>query len=89
MECIYNGENNHRIDRSADKRMGETAMVSEGCNRAFQVPEDIDVGKFRGQREHERRVAGAAVKSRASHACAGEQVSDRFHYGTEGKPLVG
>ena len=83
MECVYNGENNRRINGSADKRMANPAMVSECGNRAFEAPENIDVGKFCGQGQHERRIAGAAVKSRASHACAREQVSDWFHYGTE------
>jgi hypothetical protein len=58
--------------------MCEAAMVGETEGRAFEAAEDIQIRRFRSESECERGKRGLAVESGAAHACAGEEVGNRF-----------
>ena len=58
--------------------MGETAMMGESEDWALEIAQDIQVGRFRRERNRGRGQRGRAVQSGTSHASAGQEVSDRF-----------
>jgi hypothetical protein len=43
--------------------MGETTVVSESVNRAFESPEHIEIGGLRGKRHRRCGEGGFAVES--------------------------
>ena len=68
----------YSVERDADERMSEPAMVSEPERRTAKAAQYVQVGRFGGERERERGQRGLAVEPGTSHARAGQKVSDRF-----------
>jgi hypothetical protein len=60
--------------------MSEAAMMGEAEDRAFEIAEDIEIRRFRGQRGSGRGQSRPAIQPGASQACAGEEVSDGFQF---------
>ena len=78
-------EQPHRADHdSGNHRHGpegvrDAAMVLELVDRAAESPKNVEVGGLCGQNGRKRSVGRLAVESGAAQACAGKQMSDRFH----------
>jgi hypothetical protein len=59
--------------------MGYTAVMGKLVYRPAKAPKHIQVGRF-GRHGHGKRSVGRpAVKTGASQACSGEEMSDGFH----------
>ncbi len=54
-------------------------MVGEAGERPPEGGDDVDIGRFGGEREGEGGEAGGAVESGAAETRAGEEVGDGFH----------
>ena len=58
--------------------MSEAAMMGKAEDRILEIAEDVDIGRFRGQRHRGRRQRRFAVEPGAAQAGASQKVSDRF-----------
>ena len=58
--------------------MRESPVVREIVNRAFESPENIQVGSFGGQRHGGRGERSLAIESSSCENSARQKVSDRF-----------
>ncbi len=75
------------MNRHADKRVRNAAMMLKGRNWALEVPEHVAVGSLGGQRHRKRGVRRLAIESRAPHAGAGKHMSEWVQGSIEGARL--
>ncbi len=58
--------------------MRESAMMRKIGYAALQLPEDVEIGRFSGQRHSRGRERSFSVASGSAQHRAGEKMSDRF-----------
>lgn len=55
-------------------------MMRKAEYRALEPANDINVGRFRSERDGSRGQCCFAVEASASKACAGQEMGDRFQW---------
>jgi len=75
---IDEADHSDSIQRHAQKRMGEAAMMGEAEGRPANPGQNVKIGRFSRQREGERGESGLAIKSGAAHTRAKKKMSDGF-----------
>ena len=58
-------------DGGADEGVGDSAVVLEGGNRSAEVPDEVEVGRFGGERHGQGGVGGSAVEAGSGEAGSG------------------
>ncbi len=53
-------------------------MMREAEGWAAEAAENIQIGSLCGERQHRRGQRRLAVEAGAAHACAGQEMGDRF-----------
>src|SRR5271163_4278991 len=78
MHEVHKSQRRRRHERHTDEAMGDPAMMLQRRKRALQGPEHVDIGGFGGEHHGQRRQSALAVESGASHAAAGQEMSERI-----------
>ncbi len=76
MQQINQSQNRDRYERHPNKAVGDTAMVLQSGDRALDPPDHVDVCRFGGKHHGYRGQRALAVEAGASHACAGQEMSN-------------
>src|SRR5438067_12543595 len=66
------------VERDADQRMSEAAMMSEARDWINEIHDHVNVGNFCGDDHGGGGQGRLAVEAQAAEAGAGEQMSDGF-----------
>ena len=79
MEEPDSADDDRGLEWDAEEGVGPSAMMLEGGDGAFDGPEDVEVGRFGGDRHGDGGVGCLAVESCAGEAGSGHQVGYGFH----------
>ena len=70
---------NARFEGQTDKRVGPSAVMFEGSDRAFDQPQDIEIRSFGCERHGQGGVGRLTVETGARKAGSGHEVGYRVH----------
>src|ERR1035438_1450793 len=72
-------EDQHRggNQRHTHEAVGDSAVMLQSGDGAFEFPKHVDVGSLSGQHHCERGEGALTIEARASHARASQKMSER------------